>query len=70
MQVARVPWHVTAQYRLPVEIWRAAAGDGGLVRLSGDTFAELRELRVRAGAALERRGGGGPAGGRARTEAT
>ena len=43
MQVARVPWHATAQYRLPVEVWRAAAGDGGLVRLSGETFAGLRE---------------------------
>ena len=48
MQVARVPWHVTAQYRLPVEVWRAAAGDGGLVRLGGDTFAELARLRDRA----------------------
>ncbi len=43
MQVARVPWHATAQYRLPVDVWRAAAGDGGLVRLSGETFAGLRE---------------------------
>jgi hypothetical protein len=50
MQVARVPWHVTAQYALPVETWRGAAGSGGLVRLGGDTYAALREYA--AGRAL------------------
>ena len=49
MQVARVPWHVMAQYRLPVEVWRAAAGDGGLVRLSGETFAGLRDYAAGQG---------------------
>jgi hypothetical protein len=43
LQLARVPWHVTAQYALPVEVWRAAAGEGGLVRLDGGTYAALRE---------------------------
>ena len=42
IQVSRVPWHVSAQFRLPLETWRRACGDGGLVRVGGDTFLELR----------------------------
>lgn len=42
IQLARVPWHVSAQFRLPVETWRKACGDGGLVRVSGETFHDLR----------------------------
>ena len=49
MQVTRVPWHVMAQYRLPVEVWRSAAGSGGLVRVGGDTFAELRDYATERG---------------------
>ena len=53
----------SAQYRLPVEVWRTAAGDGGLVRVGGDTFAELRDYATERGLLSERRRGGGPAGG-------
>jgi hypothetical protein len=50
MQLTRVPWHATAQFRLPVEVWRKAVGDnGGVVRVSGDTFEALRRRRLDRG---------------------
>ncbi len=49
IQVSRVPWHVTAQFRLPLETWRKACGDGGLVRVGGDTFLELRRYASERG---------------------
>lgn len=46
MQLTMVPWHSTAQFRLPLETWRKAAGDrGGLVRVSASTFEGLKRYR-------------------------
>lgn len=46
LQIEQVPWHAEAQFRLPIETWRAAVGDrGGLARLRADTFEELRAYR-------------------------
>jgi Family of unknown function (DUF6084) len=50
MQLTRVPWHATAQFRLPVETWRKAAGEGGgVVRVSADTFEALQRRRIERG---------------------
>jgi hypothetical protein len=50
MQLSMVPWHATAQFKLPIETWREAMGTrGGLVRVSSDTFAALREYRLERG---------------------
>jgi Family of unknown function (DUF6084) len=50
MQLTMVPWHAEAQFRLPLDVWRAAVGDrGGLVRVSDDTFEALRRHRIDAG---------------------
>jgi Family of unknown function (DUF6084) len=49
MQLTRVPWHATAQFRLPVEIWRKAVGGGGVVRVSRDTFDALQRRRLEHG---------------------
>ena len=45
MQLTRVPWHATAQFRLPVETWRTAVGaTAGSCACRGDTFEALRAL--------------------------
>ncbi|MGH2741788.1 MAG: DUF6084 family protein [Thermoleophilaceae bacterium] len=50
LQLARVPWHVTAQFRLPVDTWRrAVGGSGGLVRVGDETFEALRRHRIEQG---------------------
>jgi hypothetical protein len=49
MQLTRVPWHATAQFRLPVEIWRNAVGGGGVVRVSRNTFDALQRRRLEHG---------------------
>jgi hypothetical protein len=49
MQLTRVPWHATAQFRLPVETWRKAVGGGGVVRVSRDTFDALQRRRLEHG---------------------
>jgi hypothetical protein len=44
LRLTQVPWHLEAQFRLPVATWREAVGDrGGLARLGADTFDELRQ---------------------------
>jgi hypothetical protein len=49
VQVAMVPWHEEAAYRLPVAVWRAAMDahfpDAGWVRLRRDTLDALRAFR-------------------------
>jgi hypothetical protein len=43
MQLTMVPWHSTAQFRLPLATWRKAVGDrGGLVRVTDATFEALK----------------------------
>ena len=50
MQLTRVPWHATAQFRLPVETWHKAVGEGGgVVRVSAETFEALRRRRLERG---------------------
>jgi hypothetical protein len=49
LQLTRVPWHATAQFRLPVETWRKAVGGGGVVRVSRDTFDALQRRRLEHG---------------------
>jgi hypothetical protein len=50
MQLTMVPWHSTAQFRLPLETWRKAVGDrGGLVRVTDETFEALRRYRLDRG---------------------
>jgi Family of unknown function (DUF6084) len=49
MQLTRVPWHATAQFRLPVETWRRAVGEGGVVRVGSDTFSALQRRRLEHG---------------------
>jgi hypothetical protein len=50
MQLTRVPWHTTAQFRLPLETWRTAVGArGGLVRVSDETFEALKRERLERG---------------------
>jgi Family of unknown function (DUF6084) len=49
VQVAMVPWHEEATYRLPVAVWRAAMDahfpDAGWVRLRRETLDALRAYR-------------------------
>jgi len=49
VQVAMVPWHEEAAYRLPVAVWRAAMDahfpDSGWVRLQRGTLEALRAYR-------------------------
>jgi hypothetical protein len=49
VQVAMVPWHEEAAYRLPVAVWRAAMDahfpDAGWVRLRRETLEALRAYR-------------------------
>jgi hypothetical protein len=49
VQVAMVPWHEEASYRLPVAVWRAAMDahfpDAGWVRLRRETLEALRAYR-------------------------
>jgi hypothetical protein len=45
LQLTQVPWHSTAQHRLPVETWRRAVGEGGVLRLGRDSFEALRRHR-------------------------
>jgi hypothetical protein len=49
VQLAMVPWHEEAAYRLPVAVWRAAMDahfpDAGWVRLRRDTLEALRAYR-------------------------
>lgn len=50
MQLTMVPWHSTAQFRLPLATWRKAVGErGGLVRVSGEAFAELKQFQHERG---------------------
>jgi hypothetical protein len=50
MQLTMVPWHAEAQFRLPLQTWRAAVGDaGGLVRVSDETFEVLKRHRLERG---------------------
>jgi Family of unknown function (DUF6084) len=49
MQLTRVPWHATAQFRLPVDTWRKAAGEGGVIRVGRDTFEALQRRRLEHG---------------------
>jgi hypothetical protein len=50
MQLTMVPWHSTAQFRLPLATWRKAVGDrGGLVRVSDETFDALKRYRLERG---------------------
>jgi hypothetical protein len=50
MQLTMVPWHTTAQFRLPIETWRKAVGDrGGLVRVTDETFEALKRYRTDRG---------------------
>jgi Family of unknown function (DUF6084) len=49
VQVAMVPWHEEATFRLPVAVWRAAMDahfpDAGWVRLRRETLEALRAYR-------------------------
>jgi uncharacterized protein DUF6084 len=50
-QLTQVPWTAEAQYRLPLEAWRSAVGEGGgVVRLRGEIFEALRRYRLARGA--------------------
>ena len=49
MQVTRVPWHVMAQYRLPVEVWRSAAGTAASSAWAGTRSPTLRDYATERG---------------------
>jgi hypothetical protein len=53
LQVAPVPWSATAQFRLPVAVWRAMIAEhypgGGWIRLGNDTLARLNARRAGRG---------------------
>jgi hypothetical protein len=50
MQLTMVPWHSSAQFRLPLDTWRRAVGDrGGLVRVTDATFEALKGYRLERG---------------------
>ena len=55
LQVAPVSWSTTAQYRMPLERWRAMIAEhypgGGWIRVADETLAALHERRARRGLA-------------------
>jgi hypothetical protein len=53
LQVTPIPWSATAQFRMPVAVWRATIARhyprGGWIRLSDDTLAALNARRAARG---------------------
>jgi hypothetical protein len=50
LQLTQVPWHLEAQFRLPIATWREAVGNrGGLARLGADTIDQLRRYSEQRG---------------------
>jgi hypothetical protein len=53
LQVAPVPWSASAQFRMPVAVWRAMIAEhypgGGWIRLSDETLQRLNARRAARG---------------------